>query len=74
MRFGFLFYEDNVWDRDLETLLHMVRFLHLWIITMLYYMVVTLFLKFLNFAKLLCHFCPILTSPSKIGQTQEHPR
>ena len=31
----------------------------------------TLFLKLLNVSKLLCHFCPILTSPSRIGQTVE---
>ena len=30
-----------------------------------------LFLKFLNLSQLLCHFCPILTSPSKIEQTVE---
>ena len=38
------------------------------------YILMTLFLKFLNHAKLLCHFCPPLTSPSKIGQTVEQPK
>jgi len=33
-----------------------------------------LFWKFFNLVQLLCHFCPILTSPSKIGQTVEQPK
>ena len=29
-----------------------------------HYVLLTVFLKFLNLAQLLCHFCPIITSPS----------
>ena len=32
------------------------------------YILLTLFLKFLNLEQLLCHFCPILTRPKKLGR------
>ena len=38
------------------------------------YISFSLFLKFLDLAELLCHFCPILTSKSRIGQKVEHPK
>ena len=33
----------------------------------------TLFLKFLYLTQLLCHFCPICSCPSRIGETVEKP-
>ena len=38
------------------------------------YILLTIFLKFLNLAQLFRHFGPILIGPIKIGQTVEQPK
>ena len=38
------------------------------------YVSLSLFLKFLHLAQLICHFCLILTGPCRIGQIVEQPK